>query len=682
MKKLKSLSMLLMLLSVLTVPYTSLATEGIETSQPTIEAANASDNTTSDTNPSDNTVTDANANANSDETTNTTTDKNANANEANNTSDTQNKVVVTYYRNHGNNGSDTYKETYSYDVGQRLEGIRIEDYETSLNYQDQPNNFVSWQGWFEDNSGVPHRAFGKRTIAWNTKADGTGDWYRMGHTITESTPKNLELYMQWISSMELAQVYTQSIQSVKPNITLIGGDQGVVDATEHESKDTALDVDYSQSLNYRAVLDFESIRNELRVLWGRLDKVVNNYGYLEARFDKRLQFEDSVKIAFTSTWLEPDPAKFAEAGVSVTTKTVENAGTTYVFEISKDKLMETKDADGNYLAKLPVKMISRDRLQTLTFDEFMKKMQISVDDQYIRGINTIITPESYYDISTSENPYIVVGGKIDLTIEGRIIPGSSGITPFTINMPQANDEYARLFPHGNIVVNYYENRTNNELVNSKGWHTNTHMGRSAHEAYTDTKGNRTQEFTLENLGVNGYRFVKAEIVQEDGTRIKTDSKGKVISVIKNNIETKSTIKEANSLIGNNGANVKDIKVGDVIKFDYKTSSIINLYFEREVTNTPVEEEYPPTDDKEKPPTDDKEKPPVTTTEEPKEETKIPTEEETKNNVPKKENNKLNSNNSKKVAPKTNDNSLIMVHLVLALSAVFALVVLNRKYKSE
>lgn len=282
-----------------------------------------------------------------------------------------------------------------------------------------------------------------RTYGFNTRADGTGTYYKMGTKLPEDAPMDLELYIMNADSSKMNSIFTE-IAKVKPEIYL-------ENSLEHKSVETAYNVDKSMSLHYKAKLDFENIRHTMAILWGRSDKIVAWHGYVRPVFDKRLKFDKDVEIAFESTWQQVDPLKQAELGA----KNIRKEGNRTIFTFESRRMEDFKNADGDYEINIPVTLVPKEDFVKLSFEEFMKPMWLSVADNFDNGINAIIDDESYLKISTSDDPIIRVGGQINLTIKGDT-GGFGGIRDFSNRDPKADLVYARLFPHGLLDVDFYE----------------------------------------------------------------------------------------------------------------------------------------------------------------------------------------------------------------------------------
>lgn len=313
-----------------------------------------------------------------------------------------------------------------------------------------------------------------RTQGWNTAADGSGTYYRGGHTLTAEdfakTNGELVLYDQWIELEKLKKADAAAIanpDNARPEIKLAGAE---TEPGDYEKAKDALVIDHSQALNYHAFLNFEKIRKELVTLWGRINEVTEWHGTMNAYFDSRLDFDKNVKILFESTWQVPDMDKLAEHGVT-DVKQVEGNPTQWIFTIDKDFLMKDVvtgrvGTDTNYDSssysfyevKLPVKIIPKydpnggTDFQKLSFEDFMKPMYLTVYDNYKRGINGYVTKESANKIALSAKPVIIVGGDIQMNINGF---QRSGMTLLKYQLKSnAYDEHAKLYPSGMVNARY------------------------------------------------------------------------------------------------------------------------------------------------------------------------------------------------------------------------------------
>lgn len=383
-----------------------------------------------------------------------------------------------------------------------------------------------------------------RTYGFNTRADGTGTYYKMGTKLPEDAPMDLELYIMNADTSKMNSIFRE-ITKVKPEIYL-------EKSLEHKSVETAYNVDKSMSLHYKAKLDFENIRHTMAILWGRSDKIVAWHGYVRPVLDRRLQFDREVQIAFESTWQRLDPEKQAELGAT----NIRYEGNRTIFTFSTERMERFKNQDGDYEINIPVTLVPKKDFVNLTFEDFMKPMWLSVADNFEEGLNAIITDESYMSISTSPNPIIKVGGQINLEIKGDT-GGFGGIRDYSNEDPKADDVYARLFPFGKLNVDFYEVKTGadgslnevqaltsprnkkGEVENSTQW---TYRGRSKHARYenldaqnyansfymTDSRDTIPANLEAENIkepvnithpDIDGYTFVGMKDKNTDGSKI-------------------------------------------------------------------------------------------------------------------------------------------------------------------
>ncbi|MDY3052327.1 MAG: Cna B-type domain-containing protein [Ndongobacter sp.] len=314
-----------------------------------------------------------------------------------------------------------------------------------------------------------------RTQAWNTAPDGSGTYYRGGHTLTaadfEATGGAITLYNQWIELEKLKTADAAAIanpDSARPNILLSGED--APEPADYESASGALVVDHSQALNYYAYLNYEKIRTELVTLWGRINEVTEWHGSLNAYFDARLDFDKNVQILFESTWQIPDKDQLEAFGVTDVRRADGNPNQ-WLFTIDKDKLManvvtqrtgtdeEYDSADyAYYKVSLPVKIIPKydpnggADFQKLSFDDFMRPMTLTVYDNYGRGINAYVSKESANKIALSDKPVVIVGGDIQMNINGF---ERQGLTLLKYQLKSnAFDEHAKLYPSGEVHAKY------------------------------------------------------------------------------------------------------------------------------------------------------------------------------------------------------------------------------------
>lgn len=85
----------------------------------------------------------------------------------------------------------------------------------------------------------------------------------------------------------------------------------------------------------------------------------------------------------------------------------------------------------------------------LTYKGFMEPMNITVADDYQKGLNAYVTKASANAIALSMEPVIVVGGRIGMWIKGEF----SGSAEYELDS-NARDEHARLYPSGVVRAQY------------------------------------------------------------------------------------------------------------------------------------------------------------------------------------------------------------------------------------
>ena len=385
-----------------------------------------------------------------------------------------------------------------------------------------------------------------RFQAWNTAQDGSGTYYRGGHTLTvedfEKTGGELVLYDRWIELEKLKKTDAAAIADpdrARPEIKLSGED--APNPSDYEMAKSALVIDHSQTLNYKAFLDFYKLQNELVTLWGRINEVTQWQGTMNAYFDSRLEFDKDIKILFESTWQVPDTAKLAEYGV-LDVKQADGNANQWIFTVSKDFIKKNlvssregtdKNYDSSsysfYKVELPVKIIPKydpdggKDFQKLSFEEFMKPMILTVYDNYDRGINGYVTKESANKIALSDKPVVIVGGDIQMNINGF---ERQGLTLLKYQLKSnAFDEHVKIYPTGTVNSRYelvdekdYSNILN-PLQNPKtGKESDSYEGRAKNENITvEDQNNYSEEFNLEipeyktNNNIEKYKLVAIKV---------------------------------------------------------------------------------------------------------------------------------------------------------------------------
>lgn len=422
-----------------------------------------------------------------------------------------------------------------------------------------------WNGFFTCLSSNCYR-----TYWYNTKPDWSGTYYRMWYPLPADAPKDMDLYLQWIGLKDMLWMFSD-IQKVKPTIYLEENNE--MDSTlesKHSTVETSYQVDQSWSLHYKATLNFDKIRNSLRVLWWRIDKIKGWTWYVKVKIDKRLKFDKDVEAVYESTWLRLDPTKLQEFDA----KNIRYNGNKTYFTFSPERMQRFKNADWEYEISIPVTLIDLKKFAELSFEDFMKPMWLSVADNYKKGLNASISEQNYNEIATSENPVIKVGGQINLKIvwdAGWFL----GTQTYTNWDPKAPDVYARLWPTGKLTIDFkeYKNETNEltspvdeewKTKDSKNW---TFMWRSLHEKFA---------WIENNVNIYANSFFLTDSIDN----IPTDLKSKNIKE-----PTKITHPEIDGYVF---VEVKDNKVSDWVteenrvnwfwSYDYKTPAHRTLLY--------------------------------------------------------------------------------------------------------
>ncbi|MFC0265913.1 Cna B-type domain-containing protein [Alloscardovia macacae] len=317
---------------------------------------------------------------------------------------------------------------------------------------------------------------GSRFSAWNTARDGSGTYYRGQQVLTDSDSAEIDLYEQWASAQSLLDG-AKDFATQKPQVW-------IENSLDHQTDATALNVWQAGSLHYRATLDFSQNRNTLSTLWGRIDRVTDYKGFIKAKIDSKYTFDKPLDIVFASTWLVPNQEEMQKAvysGVTVTQVDVTNTldgkpekawkftyPASYVGQETQTINVNGTDRTFNVI-NIPVTMISKAEMYKLSFDDFMRPMELSVADDYARGLNAVISEEQYNAIAVSDDPYLRVGGEIDMEINGNSVRNdpndtTNAYTHYSNQNPQANWQVARLFPSSQLDVALYDIQTGEKLT--------------------------------------------------------------------------------------------------------------------------------------------------------------------------------------------------------------------------
>lgn len=363
-------------------------------------------------------------------------------------------ISVTYHR-----VITTDTVTMSYNYGDRITG------------NDTNGAWATAPWWEADGSGFSS----KRFVAWNTALDYSGTWYRGNQVLTPADGTHLDLYERWVSAFDILP----NFGAINPVISING-------ESNHTSLSDAYVVDKSQSLFYKSELNFESARDSLVTLWGRVDRVRGSEGTLKAKFDKRLAFEQDVPVIFTSTWLKPDrdDAVLTDKG--------------WLFNISKDEVINS-----DYVVNIPIKMIDNSEFANLSYEDFMKPMSLTVANNYDLGVNAIISLASFNQIATSDKPVIEVGGEVGITINYALTGGV--VVPISLNK-SAQSQLAKLYPTGKVKVNYLDMATNLPVLP-----TSERFGRSKSAYYpVDDPNNYSDHYQIDIPEIPGYQYISVK----------------------------------------------------------------------------------------------------------------------------------------------------------------------------
>lgn len=391
-----------------------------------------------------------------------------------------------------NNKSESYNHAY---VGSTIGGIDYNGSGHVPNWVKPTNKFLEF------------RRFG----SWNTKADGSGTYFRGGQVLSEEDVKIIQenggnLYIQWADMSEFAKF------SINPKVFLNG-------SNEHVDEATAFVTDKGEYLNYNANLDYESIRKELSVLWGRIDKVEKSAGYLSMYFDGRLEFEKEIDVFFASNWLQPTSFDNAREDV------VEGVfGHTFTFNTSNLEKTTTKNIRGEdievWTAKIPVAIADKSTIGTMSFDKFMEPMILTVKSDYAKGVASLVSEESFNEIAVSQNPFIETGGSISLAITGEV----SGLGSSTSNLTgKGIPQIAKIYPTGHYEIEY-RNIEDNSEVNPLTHPKTTEYGRCKHLKLSETDvNNKSENYNIDipssitDLSDDDRFFVKYTVNTDDSS---------------------------------------------------------------------------------------------------------------------------------------------------------------------
>lgn len=319
-----------------------------------------------------------------------------------------------------------------------------------------------------------------------------------------SANPDTKVYEQWANYLDLSgfQTYFDKKETGEGRANIRFNDSD----SEYESSDTALPLDHTNTFKAKAFLDNWDIANSLWVLWARMDKIETWSGNISAYFDARVKFNNSIDVVFSSAWVIPDNAKLAENGISAATE-IEvpridgNTGHTIPDTVTKaykftfdTTNMPVVEIDGKryYHFNLPVTIRPRKDFFQMSFQEFMEPFVLSVGDDFDKGVNALVTPESYNVIASGDDPFIQFKGDVSLNISGS---GES----FTFHSVPA-DEYAKLYPTGLMDVSFKEYKNGAVVESSAIRDTETLEGRVARtgEGYEDDPLNYTDAIDLYN----------------------------------------------------------------------------------------------------------------------------------------------------------------------------------------
>lgn len=388
-----------------------------------------------------------------------------------------------------------------------------------------------------------------RFVGWNTKPDGTGVWYGPGQALTGDVPENLTLYAQFSNLMDMLEwgstTSGEGLNKATPSIYLNG-------SKEHTTKDTAYVATQPEGVSYKADLNFEGIRDEMIVFYNRISRIDNadadettgirtsnslldiGSGLLKARFSNKLDLAPIIRVRFTSTWITL--MNNDELGVSNVRVVGRDAdGIRYIYEADVDT-SKSRNENGYKYIYLPVDLVSRNVYKDLSFDEFMKPMILSIADnattsenEEVLGVTGLITSESYNIIANSDDPYIRVGGGIELQLSGDLDMGGLFRNQPLYIKTDAQDQWVRLTPNGQVNFNYEELFTRTKLTEPTTYVANnnqaidendsldgaTYSGRSKHHVFT-----QRNDFDIYNAAEH-YIVIDKVLNTQDGTLDRT-----------------------------------------------------------------------------------------------------------------------------------------------------------------
>lgn len=381
-------------------------------------------------------------------------------------SDTE--IKITFYRNHDENDAVTMTGTYQ--VGDRIPGVGVAGDDIWLN-----------PDWRQNGR--------NRLIAWNTQRDGSGTWYRGTHVLGADTPKNLELYQQWVNLEHIISDFGAGFSKMNLETKISG-------SSDHLTVDTAKLVNSETVVTIGTTLDFSNIKRQMAVLWGRIDRFKDASIDMNFRVDQRLKYKDDLQFVFKSTWMQPDETKLAAKNYLF-----EKLDATTYKVIIPAELANNSVLNGETVLTIPTKLIPKENFKSLLFDDFMATKSVSLESKDgDKNIMNLITEESLLQILNSPNEadrIIKIKGDLVANIRSN---SSNFLLQFLEDIALANlkvtakVQYIKVVKHS--FTNYYFDQEGNEIYPS-----------STHEV------NQFNQVDLNQykLDLDGFRFDEVQV---------------------------------------------------------------------------------------------------------------------------------------------------------------------------
>lgn len=377
----------------------------------------------------------------------------------------QNSSEIIYHKNLPSEAAETR-------VMEVTEGDRV------LGYHEYGGGFTSGSNWVQPWSAKGLNKLFNFFVAWNTKEDGSGKYFRGGRILTATDLQYIEneggnLYQIWRNPTKMINYLTPPTPQIFIN-----------QSTAFDSAENALNLGVHEDFSLEANLT--QAKEQSLVLWGRLDKWGDNatsaettsskgiYGVIFVDFDHRLVFKENLEttLELTSPWLEFDAPNAT---------TDPNTGNSLLVISSNDIKVE----NGLSTLQIPVKMKNKNNLAQMELDEFNAPMHLSLFSD--TNMINLFTKESWTEISNSDENLVSFSGRLELTVDVKDARTEK-------SKSKSNSQYIKMHSvDADPITIIYQDTKGNVIAPS-----------------VDLNGIVGESYSVEIIEISGYKFIESQ----------------------------------------------------------------------------------------------------------------------------------------------------------------------------